>query len=234
MFSKMFFFAVTLFMISFAGCKNDDPTDPGGDPIPPAKVMAVHASPGGPALDIYVDTTRVQSRLEYGNNTGYVNVAVGIHSLKATIAGTQTVVVSVPVFPVTTSLVATVFAADTGTAITTPYFFDTLATPAPGKARLRFIHMAVKGTNLEVIDSVNATTSTTIFPSTLYLAGTRFTDINAGVHNFLIVRTAGPAQIVMARLTTTLVAGKNYTLWAKGLPGVTGSLGVSADIIANN
>lgn len=233
MFGKIIFACATAFMILSAGCKKDDsPTNPGGT-IPPARVMAVHASPGGPAIDMYLDSTRTRSGLSYGSNTGYVDVPVGIHSLKATVAGTQTIVVSVPFFVVSASMVVTVFAADTGASITVPYFFDTLTTSASGKARLRFIHMAVKGSNLEVIDSVNAITSTSVFSSTLYLSGTRFTDITAGAHNFLVVHIAGPTQTVMARLTTTLAEGKSYTLWVKGLPGVSGPLAVSADIIVN-
>ena len=235
MFSKLFFPAIAVLVIVTAGCKKDDsPITPGGGSTTPARVMAVHASPGGPAIDIYLDTTRSQAALSYGSNTGYKDVAVGVHSLKATIAGTQTVVVSIPFFVVSASMMVTVFAADTGASITVPYFFDTLSTTSSGKARLRFIHMAVKGANLEVVDSVNSTTSTPVFGSTAYLAGTQFTDIGSGTHNFLIVRTVGPTQTVMASLRTTLVEGKSYTLWVKGLPGVSGSLGVSADIIANN
>lgn len=235
MFSKILFSAVTAFMVLIAGCKKDEPTNPGGGgTIPPARVMAVHASPGGPSIDIYLDTTRTQSGLSYGNNTGYIDVSAGIHSLKATVAGTQTIVVSVPFFVVSASMVVTVFAADTGASIAIPYFFDTLTTAASGKARLRFIHMAVKGPNLEVVDSVNATTYTPVFASTVYLLGTRFIDITAGVHNFQIVHNVGPLQTIVARLKTTLVEGKNYTMWVKGLPGVSGPLAVSAEIIVNN
>ncbi len=235
MFNKIFFPSAIALMVILGGCKkNETPVDPGGGSNVPAKVMAVHASPGAPAIDIYLDTTRSQSSLSYGSNTGYVEVPVGIHSLKATVAGTQTVVVAIPFFVVTGSMVVTVFAADTGASIAVPYFFDTLATASSGKARIRFIHMAVKGPNLDLLDSVSTTTRTTVFASTAYLAGTSFTDISAGVHDFLIVHNVGPSQTVMARVKGTLTEGKSYTLFVKGLPGVSGSLGVSANIIANN
>src|SRR6476620_8770750 len=48
-----------------------------------AKVLVVHASPNAPAVDLYVDDSKVNSSgLSYPDNTGYLSVNSGTRNVK--------------------------------------------------------------------------------------------------------------------------------------------------------
>ncbi|MBI5472980.1 MAG: DUF4397 domain-containing protein [Ignavibacteriae bacterium] len=217
-------------LLIVAGCKSDDskPNDPGGGGTTgTSKVMVVHASPGSPAIDLYVDTTRARANLAYASNTGYISISAGIHSLKATIAGTQTILISVPLFPVPENVIVTAFAADTGIAVTATAFSDTLTVPASGKASVRYINMMARSTGVGAYVDAGATATATLD----FLVGTSFLSIDAGQHT--VEFKSGTTTL--ATLTNyAFQAGKIYTVWLKGLNGTTGATAPGVEVILNN
>ncbi len=217
-------------LLLLAGCKSDDPptnNNGGGGTGGTAKVMAVHASPGSPAIDLYVDTSRVNANLAYPGNTGYITVTAGIHSLKANIAGTQTTLISVPLFPVPENVVVTAFAADTGLTLTATAFGDTLTVPAAGKVRIRYMNMVPRTAAVGVYVDTNAIASATLD----FKAGTLFTSFDAGQHT---VQFKSGTTVVATLTNYTFVAGKIYTVWLKGLSGTTGATAPGVEVILNN
>ncbi len=217
-------------LLLLAGCKSDDPptnNNGGGGTGGTAKVMAVHASPGSIAIDLYVDTSRVNANLAYPGNTGYITVTAGIHSLKATIAGTQTTLISVPLFPVPENVVVSAFAADTGLTLTATAFSDTLTAPAASKARIRYINMMPRSTAVDVYLDTSTTASATLD----FKVGTSFSSIDAGQHS---VQFKSGTVVVATLSNYSFVAGKIYTVWLKGLSGTTGITAPGVEVILNN
>ncbi len=210
------------------GCGDDSgPTNGGGGGTDSAYVMLVYSLPGGPDVDLYLDTVRVRSRLSYPNNTGYIGISSGSHSVRAKLAGDTTTLVSIGPLPVTLSLRASVFASDTGASATPVVFYDTLTTPTPGKANVRFVNMAVGSLNV----SAFVDTSTTAPATLAFKAGTGFRPIDAGQHSVEFRIGLTPVGMLS---NFTFVAGKSYTIWLRGVVGGVGSLATGVEIITNN
>ena len=58
-----------------------------------ARVMAVHASPDAPGVDLLVDGGVAGTGLAFPNNTAYLNVASGTRNVKVNVTGSNTTVI---------------------------------------------------------------------------------------------------------------------------------------------
>src|SRR5512134_576359 len=96
-----------LAVVSLTGCGSDDNVNPLA-PTPQARVMAVHASPDAPAVDLLVDGAVAGTGLAFPNNTAYLDVAAGTRNVKVNVAGTATTVINADL-PVTGGTSYTVF-----------------------------------------------------------------------------------------------------------------------------
>jgi hypothetical protein len=217
--------ALVLALPVVTGCSDDD--DP-TRPTTTARVMAVHASPDAPAVDLLVDGTVQGSGLAFPNNTAYLTVGSGTRNLKVRAAGTTTVVIDANV-PFTATTSSTVFAVDSLSKISAVVLSDDLTTPAAGKAHVRFVHLSP---NAPAVD-VGLDGGAVVFPNRAFKEYTAFTPLDAGVYD-LEVRVAGTSTVALDLDPITLQAGKIYTVWAKGFLGGAGAQALGAQIIANN
>ena len=212
--------------VALTGCGDDSSTPI--TPTPSARVMAVHASPDAPAVDLLVDGSVVGPGLAFPNNTGYLTVAAGTRNVKVNLAGTTTTVLTADV-PVAAGLNYSVFACDAVANISTVLLVDNLTAPAAGKAHVRFIHLSPDAPAVDVAIAGGAV----LFPNTVFKGSTAFTPVDAGTYD-LEVRQAGTSTVVLPLPGITLQAGKIYTVFARGFAGGSGPQALGAQIIVNN
>lgn len=209
-----------------SGCSDDD--NPVAPAASPARVMAVHASPDAPAVDLLVDNAIAGTGLAFPNNTGYLNVGAGSRNIKVNVTGTSTTVINANV-SVTSGASYTVFAVDSVAAISALVLSDDLATPAAGKAHVRFVHLSP---NAPAVD-IGVQGGGVVFGNKAFTEYTAFTPLDAGTYD-LEVRVAGTSTVVLPLNGIVLQAGKIYTVFAKGFVGGAGAQDLGAQIIVNN
>jgi hypothetical protein len=202
-----------------------------GNPFAPtlkARIMAVHASPNAPAVDLLVDNVVAGTGLAFPGNTAYLNVNAGTRNLKINVTGTSTTVINADL-PVAAGSSYTVFAADSVSKIAPVVLTDDLTAPASGKAHVRFVHLSP---NAPAVD-VAVTSGPVLFANKSFKGYSAFTPVDAGTYN-LEVRLAGTSTVVLPLPGITLAAGKIYTVFAKGFVGNAGAEALGAQIIVNN
>ncbi|HEY6509414.1 MAG TPA: DUF4397 domain-containing protein [Vicinamibacterales bacterium] len=214
-------------VVALTGCGDDDDASPTA-PAMQAMVMAVHASPNAPAVDLLVDGTVAGAGLAYPNNTGYLTVGAGTRNLKVNVAGTSTTVIDANV-AVAAGTNYSVFACDSVSKIGAVVLTDDLAAPAAGKAHVRFVHLSPNAPPVDVALQGGAV----IFANTAFKGNTPFTPVDAGTYN-LEVRLAGTGTVVLPLPGIALQTGKIYTVFARGFVGGAGAQALGAQIIANN
>ncbi len=214
--------ALPILMIS---CSDDDnPTAPTAK----ANVMVVHASPNAPAVDLLVDNTVAASGLEFPNNTTYLPVDAGSRNVKVNVAGTSTTVINADL-TLTASTNYTVFAVDSVSKISTVVLTDNLASPATGKAHVRFVHLSPDAPAV----NVTLTDGTIVFGNRAFKQSTDFTPLDAGTYNLQVRDAATNSAVVLNLNGIALQAGKIYTVFAKGFLGGAGAQALGAQIIIN-
>ena len=216
-----------LAVVSLAGCGDDSTSNPLA-PAAPARVMAVHASPDAPAVDLVVDGAVAGSGLAFPNNTTYLNVTAGTRNVKVNAAGTTTTVINANL-PVSAGKSYSVFANGLVSSIGALVIEDDLTVPAAGKAHVRFVHLSPDAPAVDVA----VTGGPVLFGNKAFQQYTAFTPVNAGTYN-LEVRPAGSSTVVLPLPGITLEAGKIYTVFARGLVSGAGAQALGAQIIVNN
>ncbi|MFN0188815.1 MAG: DUF4397 domain-containing protein [Bacteroidia bacterium] len=225
-FMAMLMIALTT-VFSFSACSDDD----GDAPTPAAsgKLMIVHASPDAPGVDLLLDGTKLNSSdVMYTDNTAYVSAAAGTRVLKVNVAGTSTTALQASL-PIVSNKNYSVFAIDSVSNLSGLFVEDNLATPASGKAHVRFIHLSPDAPAVDVA----VTGGAVVFGNKIFKDFTAFTPLDANTYN-LEVRLAGTSTVVLPLPGIMLTAGKIYTVYAKGFVGGTGAQALGAEIIVNN
>lgn len=213
---------------SLAGCNNDDSNPLAPVVTPQARVMAVHASPDAPAVDLRVDGAVVGTSLAFPNNTGYLGVAAGTRNVKVNVAGTTTTVINANL-PLTGGASYTVFAGDVVANIGAIVLTDDLTPPASGKSHVRFVHLSPDAPAVDV--AVRG--GPVLFANRSFKQYSAFTPVDAGTYN-LEVRLAGTNTVALPLNGVSLEPGKIYTVFAKGLVGGSGAQALGVQIIVNN
>jgi len=230
LFKRYSMIAVTLVAaLAAAGCSDDD--DNKSNPLAPAqsaRVMAIHASPDAPAVDLLVDNVIAGTGLAFPNNTGYLNVTPGTRNIKVNLTGTSTTAIEANV-PVTGGMDYSVFAVDSAAVITAIVLTDDLSTPAAGKAHVRFVHLSPNAPAVDVALQGGAV----VFANKAFKEFTPFTPLDAGTYD-LEVRLQGTSTVVLPLPGIMLQAGKIYTVFARGFVGGAGAQDLGAEIIVNN
>jgi hypothetical protein len=213
--------------VAASGCDEETKSSPLA-PSLQANVMAVHASPDAPAVDLLVDNAVAGTGLAFPNSTPYLPVAAGVRNVKVNVAGTANSVINENV-TVAGGMNYTVFACDSVSKIGAIVLGDDLTPPAPGKAHVRFVHLSP---NAPAVD-VAVQGGPVLFANKAFKEYSAFTPVDAGTYD-LEVRLAGTGTAVLPLNGKVLQAGKIYTVFARGFVGGAGGQALDAQIILNN
>jgi len=194
-----------------------------------AAVNVVHASPDAPGVDLLVDNLKVNgAALTFPNATDYLAIGAGDRNVKVNVGGTATTVIDANL-NLAANAAYTVFAIDSVSSIEPLVLADNLATPAAGKAHVRFVHLSP---NAPAVD-ITTTGGAVVFGNKAFREYTDFTPLDAGSYD-LQVRAAGTSTVVLSLPTLTLEAGKIYTVFAKGFLGGSGDEALDASVMLND
>lgn len=192
-----------------------------------AQVMVVHASPDAPGVDLLIDDAVINMMaLESPDNTGYLTLGSGTHSVKVNVSGTSSTVISADLF-FGGEEAYTVFASNDVAQIEALVLEDDLSQPASGMAHVRFVHLSPDAPAVDI----TLKDGSVVFGDIELLEHTAFTPLDAGMYH-LQVRLAGTSTVVLDLPSINLGDGMIYTVFAKGF--VAGSPDLGAEIIVNN
>ena len=216
---------LTLFMFS---CDKDDDVEPGQ-----AQVMVVHASPNAPAVDVRVNNAVALSNVAYPANSNYLAVNAGSTNIKVSPTSTTTNVIDATV-DLNANTSYSVFAIDSVNKIKAAVVSDNLATPASGKAHVRFFHFSANAPAVDIAVAGGPVlfSNRSFNDQSSNASVANFTPLDAGTYN-LEVRVAGTSTVALAVPGVVLTAGKIYTVFAKGFLGGTGAQALGAQVIVN-
>ncbi len=182
------------------GCSKNG--ENGVDPSPtPGRFMFVQASPDAPPLDLYVDSTRVDSSIVYPRNTNYMNIDAGTRILRIVRPGTMQTLYLAQV-PVVSGWNYTIIGVDSVANYYSMLLVDNLALPPAGKANLRFVQVSP---NAPAVDLV-IRNGITLFTNRGFKSKTDFIALDAGVYTF-DVKVSGTPTLLASVSGDSLTAG---------------------------
>jgi hypothetical protein len=178
------------------------------------QLRVLHASPDAPAVDVWVDGTKVLTDVAFKDLSGYLDVPAGAHNIKVVATGTTSpaVIDATPSFAAGKSY--TVAAIGMLADIKPAVFVDNAAGMS-GDAMLRVVHLspdapavdvAVKGQSAD-----QAPVKALEFPD-----ATGYLTLAPASYDFE-VRLAGTTTVALPLDGVTLDDGTNYTVFAVGL-----------------
>ena len=219
-------------MLSMAVISCDDDDD--DMEVAKAQVMVVHASPNAPNVDVRVNNAVALTNVAYPTNSMYTAVNAGSTNIKVSPTGTTNNVIDATV-NLNANTSYSVFAIDSVAKIKAAVVSDNLTAPAAGKAHVRFFHFSP---NAPAVDIAVAGGPVLFSNRSFNDQGTNanlanFTEVNAGNYT-LEVRAAGTTPALLTIPNVNLMAGKIYTVFAKGFAGGTGAQALGAQVIMNN
>ena len=199
-----------------------------------ARVRLVHAIPGAPAVQLYVDTTSLVANATYFSASDYQNITPGTRNFRLFPNGTGasgTPLASLSQSVATNGTFTIVaYGKPSGTpAPTLLAFADDTTTPATGKARVRFIHASPDAPAVDIA----VTGGNTLFTNVASGTSGGYIEVAAGTYG-LEVRPTGTTNVALSVPGVSFAAGKVYTVYAAGLLAGTGALALTAQISIDN
>jgi len=178
-----------------------------------AKVRVIHASPDAPAVDVYVDGSKVLTNVPFFTASDYLDLPAGSHRFQVTPTGQPA---SAAVIDATATVEAgkaySVAATGQVAAIQATILADNIAAPAAGKAKVRVIHFSPDAPAVDIKVKGGAT----LVPGLAFPKDSGYLEIDAGTYN-LEVTPAGASTVAIDLPNTAVEAGKIYDVFATGV-----------------
>ncbi len=111
--------------------------------------------------------------------------------------------------------------------ITSIFTVDTSATPAAGRGRVRFVNASPRSAGFDV--TANGTPA---FKNIAYTKVSSFIEMPAGTYDFKIL-PANSSTVISTLQSVTIVNGKVYTLYCRGIANGADSVAFGAGILNN-
>jgi len=184
-----------------------------------AAVRVIHASPDTPAVDVYVDGEKTVSALAFTQARGYLSVSAGPHLLQVFGQGVNpraaAPLIAVPGLAIPAGGRLSLVVEGLFANIRLTVVDDATFAPAPGKAKLRFVHAGpdISTVNVTIIDGP------VLFANTQFGTAYPYQDVNAARHDLRISPTdSGNNTAVVTSIVPE--AGKTYSVYLMSLGAV--------------
>ena len=180
-----------------------------------SRIRFLHAVPGAPEVDVYLDGTLVAARLSFGSVTPHLALSSGDHQVALRLAGQEPAtpaLIEVPV-PLVPNLAYMVVAQGTPDTVQAALYEDILDELAPGMARLTAVNAIADAPALDVLTTAGGP----LLQGVSY--GVQFGTVNigAGLQDLVFVPAGGSVDgAVTAFGKVPLVSGMLYTFVALG------------------
>ena len=236
--SLLSIYGVLILSVSFFACKKD-----GGTVVTDmyAKAMIVHANINAPAIDFFIDGTKInKDSLVYGVNTPYTDVKltegtktqfkIGLTKLGTFLLNDSSTL---------TENTGITYYVALDTLSKTPLILvtsDDISAPTAGNSKFRFIHLVsdaiTYGFDIELVPPGGAVASKNTFSNLRFkLLQINFAPVPKGTYDIL-VKSSGTTNILARVPNINLADGKIYSLVARGLIGKANGFGTT--LISNN
>ena len=223
---KLFYAIIALAGVTLASsCKKDDGYDFEGTVS--AKVQLVNASPGADAAKLYVaDVLRTPNTVAYGSASGYnlcyagqadVDVKSGDGTVLAT---TNTEIDAANSY--------TYFLSGAPGSQSVIVVHDDTEAASSGKAKVRFVQAASGYNTVDL-----AANGITLFSEQNYKTSSNTAEVAAGAYIFTVAN-AGSSAALATSASVNFEAGKNYTVYTRGMSGGTGASALAIGVLTVN
>lgn len=179
-------------------------------------VRAMHAIPGAPAADIFVESMKVFAAVEYKSITPYKEIADETFVISARNAGQESSPALAEVKQNLSggnhyTIVALPGKAD-GDPVTLAVLNDDITPPPMGKARVRVVHASAKAADLDMYFGAN---SEALFSGLGFAVASAYIDVDPGAGT-LQVCPKGSKVALLSVSNSKFEAGKRYTIFVVG------------------
>lgn len=206
--------AVAILALALVGCSDDD-ENPISNNLMNASLRVAHLSPDAPAVDVWMDGTRVLESVPYKAFSGYLEVPAGEHNIQVTPAGATTPVVINADVTLDEAVAYTVAA--TGLLANgdlSPIILVDDRTPQSGTANVRFVHTSADAPAVNVA----VASGPTLFSDIGFREASTYLSVDQGTYDLTVQIAANGTEVLQVN-GQTLMAGVNYTVFAVGLAG---------------
>lgn len=176
-------------------------------------VRVLHASPGAPAVDIYINNAPILKKIAYKQFSNYLPILPGTYNIKVFITGTETnPIINSNLFVPGLSIL-TLAAIGKAPEITLLPIADKSNVPlSPGKSQIRFVHLSPDAPAVDVAIQ----NSGIIFKNVSYKQIEEYVSINPGVYS-LQVKASKIDKTVLTNPKVIIRPKRYYTIYAVGL-----------------
>lgn len=179
-----------------------------------AMVRVVHASPDAPAVDVWINGSKVDAltNVPFFTASGYLPLPAGSYDIQVVPTGqTSPAVIDAKGVRIEAGKAYTIAATGLLANIAPTIYADNLSAPAAGKAHVRVIHASPDAPAVDIrVAGGPALISNLAFPD-----ASAYLPVDAGTYN-LEVTPAGATSVVLPINGVALEAGKIYDVFAVG------------------
>ena len=203
--------ALAMFVV---GCSDDDDKSPlAPTPAGDSYVRVVHLSPDAPAVDVWVDGSRVLQNVAFSQASSYLTVPSGNHQVQVTPAGVSQPVVLEANVDLSQNVAYTVAATGLLANLQAVVLSDDHVTNSE-QAKVRFVHAAPDAPEVDVVISGGAT----LFSNVAFRESGAYLTVPASQY-VLDVLLSGSSTVALRAHSIAAGANANYTIFATGLAG---------------
>ncbi len=179
-----------------------------------AMVRVLHASPDAPAVDVWVDDSKVLTDVAFKGLSSYLALPAGAHHIVVVATGTTTpaLIDATPSFDA--GVKYTVAAIGPAATVSAKVFVDD-GTVVAGSAKLRVIHLSPDAPAVDVAVAGQAPADAAV-KNLSYPDATGYLTLPPATYDFE-VRLAGTTTVALPLSGVALADGTNYTVFAVGL-----------------
>lgn len=209
-------------VFAFASCKKDL-----GEVPAISALSVVNAAVGSPDVQVFVGPNRVVNELfTFGKNISYFNAYSGEREVSF-YEGTKKKATGK--FNLQDGKFYSLFLAGQWPETELVLLKDSLTRPADQKAHIRFVNMSKDAGLL----NLGLTNGSTLISGKEYKTGSNFIEVDANKAYTFVIRNSDALADTVSIPAVNLEAGRNYTIWAKGMKAQTGNDALGLAVIRN-